>query len=109
MGGNYNEKMLEEFVEQMIADKGLELSDSEKIEEKDRLIEELNGLIEIETVKALPEDKAQELERMIDEKGDDLTENEVMAVVYGSQGEINNAIKNAMEEFRNKYLQGEGQ
>jgi len=81
MGGNYNEEMLEKFVSDMMNEKGVELGDYERVEERDRLVDMLNEKIEGATVDALPEEKAQALEKLIDEKGDNLTENEVAAVV----------------------------
>ncbi len=106
MGENFSKEILEKYVLQMIADKGAGLNDDDKEEEKDRLLYELNKKVNEAVVGALPEEKANKLEQMIDEKGDDLSENEVVAVVYGSQDEINEAVRKVMDEFRENYLNG---
>lgn len=107
MGGDFNSKNLTAFVEQMIADKGEQLNADELNNEKTKLVGLLNDELDEAMVNALPEDKAAELEKLLDEKGDDATENEITAVIYGSQNLINDAIEKTMSEFREAYLRGE--
>lgn len=104
MGGNASDKIIDDFVAKMIADKGVELDEIAYVEERDRLANELSKLLEDTTIATLPEEKAQKLDRLIKEKGEDLTENEVFAVFYAEQGSINEAVAKAMAEFREKYL-----
>lgn len=107
MGGNLLNKNLTTFVNQMIADKGADF-DAESLEdEKNRLVDLLNEKLDAAMVNALPEDKLSALEKLIDEKGDDATENEITAIIYSSQGLINDAVEKAMAEFREAYLRGE--
>lgn len=107
MGGNFNNKSLTEFVNQMIADKGAGLDGDNLAEEKAWLVDLLNDKLNMAMVDALPEDKANELEKLLDEKGDDVTENEITAIVYSSQELINEAIKKTMTDFREAYLRGD--
>lgn len=107
MGGDFNSKNLTAFVEQMIADKGEQLNADELDNERAKLVGLLNDELDEAMVNALPEDKAAELEKLLDEKGDDATENEITAVIYGSQNLINDAIEKTMSEFREAYLRGE--
>lgn len=107
MGGNFNSKSLTTFVEQMIADKGEQLNADELNNEKTKLVGLLNEELDEAMVDALPEDKANDLEKLLDEKGDEATENEITAIIYGSQNLINDAIEKTMSEFRDAYLRGE--
>ena len=107
MGGNYNEEMLEKFAMQIISEKGLELGEFDLIEERDKIVDELNELLEDATIRALPEEKADALEKAIDEKGDDLTEDEANAILEGTESEINSAIEAVLNDYKEKYLKGE--
>ena len=107
MGGDFNSKSLTVFVEQMITDKGEQLNADELNNEKTKLVGLLNDELDDAMVDALPEDKANELEKLLDKKGDEATENEITAIIYGSQNLINDAIEKTMSEFRDAYLRGE--
>ena len=107
MGGNFNNEQIERFIDQMISDRGVELSDEERFVERDRIIKELEKIINEAMVDALPEEKADMLEKLIDEKGDEVTENEVTAVIYNVENEMRDAAKKALDEFRERYLKGE--
>lgn len=107
MGGDFNSKSLVTFVEQMITDKGEQLGVGELENERTRLSGLLNDGLDEAMVNALPDDKAAELEKLLDEKGDEATENEITAIIYGSQNLINDAIEKTMSEFRDAYLRGE--
>lgn len=107
MGGDFNSKSLVAFVEQMITDKGEQMGVDELENEKTRLSGLLNDELDEAMVNALPDDKAAELEKLLDEKGDEATENEITAIIYGSQNLINDAIEKTMSEFRDAYLRGE--
>ena len=102
-----NDEKLEAFVEQLIADKGVELDDEAKEEEKDRLLDELNNKLDEAMVNALPEDKAEKLNNLLDEKGDEATESEIHAVLYSSTNEISAAIDKTLNDFRDGYLKEE--
>ena len=107
MGGNFNNENLAEYVNQMISDKNAEFDEETLEEEKSRLVDLLEDKVDEAMIGALPEDKANELEKLIDEKGDSATENEITAIIYSSQNLINDAVEKAMTEFRDAYLRGE--
>ncbi len=100
MGGSYTKEKIEEFVSQMIADKGTEVGD----EEKEKLINELNDKIDGAVIDALPDDKAIMLNNLLEEKGESVTEDEIIAVISGAQEEIKGAVEKIMNEFREDFL-----
>ncbi|MBQ6510667.1 hypothetical protein IJI94_01740 [Candidatus Saccharibacteria bacterium] len=102
-----NNEKLEEFVMQMISDKGAELDDDAREEEKDRLLDELSAKLDEAMINALPDDKAEKLDQLLNEKGNDAAESEIHALIYGSTNEINAAVEATMNEFRDNYLKGE--
>lgn len=102
-----NNEKLEEFVLAMIADKGANLDDEAKEEEKDRLLDDLNDKLDEAMVSVLPEDKAEKLNNLLGEKGDEATEREIHALLYSSTNEINKAIDKTMNAFREDYLKEE--
>ena len=104
MGGDNDSKILEKFVLQIIQDKGLNLQGQELEDEKKRLLEELNERLDRAMVYALPDDVVKKMDDLIDNKGDEVTENEVQAVVYASQSKINDAVKNEMMKFREEKM-----
>ena len=100
-------KSLVDFVDQIIMEKGDELSDVEFEMERDRIVNLLEKKSEIAMVNALPSDKAAELERLMDEKGNDITEDEVIAIIQECRESIDDAVKKTIVEFREEYLKGE--
>ena len=100
-------KSLVDFVDQIIMEKGDELSDVEFEMERGRIVNLLEKKSEIAMVNALPSDKAAELERLMDEKGNDITEDEVIAIIQECRESIDDAIKKTVVEFREEYLKGE--
>lgn len=107
MGGNFNNEQIEKFVSDLIAEKGDNLDESDIETEKDRLVSLLTDKLEDSVVECIPDDKAEALNNLVDEKGDDVTEEEITALVYGSQLDINEVVKKTMDEFRESYLKGE--
>lgn len=102
-----NDEKLEAFVLQMIADKGVVLDEGAKEELKTKLLGELNEKLDEAMINALPEEKVEALNKMLDERGDEATEREIHAVVYSSTPEISAAVDKAMNEFRENYLKEE--
>ena len=107
MGGNFNNEQIEKFVLSLIEEKAEGLDEQDRMAEKDRLASILNDKIEDAIAETLPDDKVEALNNLLDEKGDDATEEEITALVYGSQLDINDAVKKIMDEFREDYLKGE--
>ncbi len=106
MVGNASDKVIDDFVAKMISDKGIELDEIAYIDERDRLVDELNKKIEDATIAALPEEKAKKLDELVKEKGEGLTENEVFAVFYAEQGKVKEEVAKVMNDFREQYLKG---
>lgn len=102
-----NDEKLEAFVLQMIADKGAELDDEAKEDEKERLLDEINEKVDEAMINALPDDRAEKLNKLLDERGDEATEREIHAIIYASTNEINEAVEKAMNDFREAYLKEE--
>ena len=107
MGGNFNNEQIEKFVLDLITEKAEELDEQDREAEKDRLASILNDKIEDAIAECLPDDKVEALDNLFNEKGDNATEEEITALVYGSQLNINDAVKKTMDEFRDSYLKGE--
>ena len=77
-----NDEKLEAFVLQMIADKGVALDEDAKEDLKEDLLDDLNDKLNEAMVNALPEDKAEALNKLLDERGDEATEREIHAIIY---------------------------
>ncbi len=107
MGGNFNNEQIEKFVLDLIAEKAEDLDEQDRETEKERLVSLLSDKLEDAVSGCIPDDKAEALNNLVDEKGDDVTEEEITALVYSSQLGINEAVKKTMDEFRESYLKGE--
>lgn len=107
MGGNFSNEQIEKFVQDLIVEKADNLDEQNRTIEKDRLVAILSDKIEDAIADCIPDEKAEALNKLMDEKGDNATEEEVTAILYASQLDINDAVKKTMDEFRESYLKGE--
>lgn len=100
------DEMLDLFVEQILIDKGFtdlaeDLKQEFRSEIKERLIVRINEAM----VSALPDDKLEELEQMLD--NNTATPESVNALVESSGVDMSGPIQEAMMDFRRVYLAGE--
>ncbi|MBR3368540.1 hypothetical protein IKG45_01970 [Candidatus Saccharibacteria bacterium] len=107
MGGNFNNEQIEKFVLDLMAEKAENLDEQDRETEKDRLVSLLGNKVEDAIAECLPDDKVEALDKLVEERGEDATEEEITALVYSSQLDINEVVKKTMEEFRDSYLKGE--
>lgn len=96
------EQVLEAYVRQMVADKGLLEEDKKqngKIQQELRA--QLNEVMDRSLIDALPEDKLVELDKMLDAGA---TDDEITNFFDTTGVDFEAAMKAAMEKFRNQYL-----
>lgn len=97
-----DEKVLRMFVDRLIADKGGDTLDVKQkgILQKE-LLEELDERIQQAMIRALPDAKLMELEKLLDEDAPD----EIIEGLFKGAGmDFDPAIRKAMDEFRTDYF-----
>lgn len=97
-----DEKVLAMFVDRLIADKGGDTLDAKQKETLQReLLEELDERIQQAMIRALPDAKLMELEKLLDE---DAPDEEIEGFFKGADADFDPAIRKAMDEFRTDYF-----
>lgn len=97
-----DEKVLAMFVDRLIADKGGDTLDAKQKETLQReLLEELDERIQQAMIRALPDAKLMELEKLLDE---DALDEEIEGFFKGADADFDPAIRKAMDEFRTDYF-----
>lgn len=97
------EQVLEAFVRQMVADKGLLEEDQKqngKIQQE--LMAQLDEVMDRSLIDALPEEKLAELDQMLDAGA---TDDEITNFFDTAGVDFEAAMRGAMEEFRKQYLE----
>lgn len=101
-------QMLTAFVNKMVTDKGLVLSDDERQKLRAKLLSELNVAIEQAMIRALPDEKLLELERLTENP--EVTDAAIEAVFTGSGVDFQAVVGRTMNDFRQKFLsEGSGE
>ncbi len=98
------EQVMEAFVHQMVADKGLLEEDQKqngKIQQELRV--QLDEVMDRSLIDALPEEKLVELDKMLDAGA---TDDEIENFFDTAGVDFEAAMRGAMEEFRRQYLEG---
>lgn len=98
------EQVMEAFVHQMVADKGLLEEDQKqngKIQQELRT--QLDEVMDRSLIDALPEEKLVELDKMLDAGA---TDDEIENFFDTAGVDFEAAMRGAMEEFRRQYLEG---
>lgn len=97
-----DEKVLAMFVDRLIADKGGDTLDAKQKETLQKeLLEELDERIQQAMIRALPDAKLMELEKLLDE---DAPDEEIEGFFKGADADFDPAIRKAMDEFRTDYF-----
>lgn len=97
-----DEKVLAMFVDRLIADKGGDTLDAKQKETLQKeLLEELDERIQQAMIRALPDAKLMELEKLLDE---DAPDEEIESFFKGADADFDPAIRKAMDEFRTDYF-----
>lgn len=97
-----DEKVLRMFVDRLIADKGgdtLDVKQKEILQKE--LLEELGERIQQAMIRALPDAKLMELEKLLDE---DAPDEAIEGLFKGAGMDFDPAIRKAMDEFRTDYF-----
>lgn len=97
-----DEKVLRMFVDRLIADKGgdtLDVKQKEILQKE--LLEELDERIQQAMIRALPDAKLMELEKLLDE---DAPDEAIEGLFKGAGMDFDPAIRKAMDEFRTDYF-----
>lgn len=92
------DEVLEKFIEQMMLDKGVQVEEGEK----SRLVEALNDRIDKEMLRALPKDRLLALDKALED--DNLPDEKLNAIVYGSGVNFEKVALEAMGKFKKEYL-----
>lgn len=98
------EQVMEAFVHQMVADKGLLEEDQKqngKIQQELRT--QLDEVMDRSLIDALPEEKLAELDKMLDAGA---TDDEIENFFDTAGVDFEAAMRGTMEEFRRQYLEG---
>ena len=88
------------FVEEMVKRKGI--PEVEKEAEEKRLLGLLEEMVQDEIVAALPEEKLDELNQLLD--SEDFSEEKLEAILQASEMTPEEAAKKVLEEFYREYL-----
>ncbi len=97
-----DEKVLRMFVDRLIAEKGGESLEAKQKETlQGELLEELDERIQQAMVRALPDAKLMELEKLLDAEAPD---EEIESFFSGAGVDFNPALKKVMSDFQNDYF-----
>lgn len=88
------------FVEEMVKRKGI--PEAERADEERRILGLLEEMVQDEIVAALPEEKLDELNQLLD--SEDFSEEKLEAILQASEMTPEEAAKKVLEEFYREYL-----
>lgn len=99
-----DEKVLRMFVDKLIADKGGDTLDAKQKETlQGELFEELDSRVQKAMIRALPDEKLVELDKLLDADASD----EEIGAIFGNSGvDFGPAVRKVMSDFRNDYFTG---
>lgn len=95
------DELIDRVVDGLIEEKGLDKIDN-KTELKERLSEELTKRVNMAVLEKLPDDKFDEFEKMA--KEDNAEYNKLQDLVASSDVDFTETIKEAIERFRQAFL-----
>lgn len=96
-------QIVNSVVDQMIADKGLQLADAERKELRDRLAAQMEERIEMQMLAALSDEELAQLNTLLENEASD---EELDKFFGGLKVNFQDVAKEAMVEFREDFLKG---
>ncbi len=94
---NDGEELLKKFAQKLVDDRGGDV---------DEIVDEISDLILDELIRRLPDDRLEELDKRL-ESGEELSQDQLNAIVLGAGINYNDAVMDVLEKYRNSYLQKE--
>lgn len=94
---NDGEELLKKFAQKLVDEKGGDVGE---------IVDEVSDLILDELIRRLPDDRLEELDKRL-ESGEELSQDQLNAIVLGAGINYNDAVMDVLEKYRNSYLQKE--
>lgn len=96
---------IESFVDQLIREKGVDISEEDREDVRQDIIDHLLDLIDLASAAALPEDKAVSLANVMDDA--ELTDDQITKYMEKNGVDFNKVADETMEQFRLAYLKSD--